>query len=92
MIRRLLAALAALALATTACAQAPAALGNFEIASDTDGFHASRFRVGGLYAYASWFDHLGAAAQTAHYSQADTRAASVTSRGDRVSRRTPASS
>jgi hypothetical protein len=67
--RRLAAALAALGLAATACAQTPAVLGNLEFASDTDGFHASRFRTGGLYPYTSWFDHLGAAAQTTHYSQ-----------------------
>ena len=70
MIGRLAAASAALALAFAACAQTPAVLGNVEFASDTDGFHASRFRAGGLYPYASWFDHAGVAAQVTHYSQA----------------------
>jgi hypothetical protein len=68
-IRRLATGLAAMALAAAACAQTPAVLGDIDIASDTDGFHASRFRVGGLYPYASWFDHVGVAAQTTHYSQ-----------------------
>jgi hypothetical protein len=68
-IRRLATGLAAMAFAAAACAQTPAVLGGIDIASDTDGFHASRFRVGGLYPYASWFDHVGVAAQTTHYSQ-----------------------
>ena len=63
MTRLLVAALAALGFATTVCAQTPAALGLLEFASDTDGFHASRYRLGGLYPYASWFDHLGVATQ-----------------------------
>jgi len=69
--RLLAAALAALGFATAAWGQAPAALGLLELASDTDGFHASRYRAGGLYPYASWFDNAGVAAQTTHYSQGD---------------------
>jgi len=60
----------ALLLAAAAHAQSPALLGNLDIASDTDGFHATRVRAGGLYPYASWLDYLGVAAQTTHYSQA----------------------
>lgn len=59
----------ALVLAAGARAQSPAALGNVDIASDTDGFHASRVRVGGLYPYASYLDYYGVAVQTTHYSQ-----------------------
>jgi multisubunit Na+/H+ antiporter MnhG subunit len=60
----------ALLLAASAHAQSPAVLGNLDVASDTDGFHATRVRAGGLYPYASWLDHFGVAAQTTHYSQA----------------------
>lgn len=59
----------ALMLAAGARAQAPAALGNIDVESDTDGFHASRVRIGALYPYGSYVDHLGAAVQSTHYSQ-----------------------
>ena len=70
MTRLVLVALA-LMLAAGARAQAPAATGNIDIESDTDGFHASRVRIGALYPYGSYVDHLGAAAQSTHYSQGD---------------------
>jgi hypothetical protein len=65
--------LAALAfvLASSAHAEAPAALGNFDVSSDTDGFHAARVRVGGLDPYGSYVDHFGVAVQTTRYSQSD---------------------
>ena len=68
MTRLVLVALA-LMLAAGARAQAPAATGNIDIESDTDGFHASRVRIGALYPYGSYVDHLGAAVQSTHYSQ-----------------------
>lgn len=61
----------ALLLAAGARAQAPALLGNADIASDTDGFHASRLRIGGLYPYASYLDNFGVAVQTTRYWQGD---------------------
>lgn len=63
----------ALVLAAGARAQGPAALGNIDIASDTDGFHASRVRIGGLYPYGSYLDYFGVAAQTTRYSQSGWR-------------------
>ena len=48
----------------------PAILGGIDVASDTDGFHATRFRAGGLYPYASYFDYTGVALQVTRYSQA----------------------
>lgn len=57
-------------LTATAQAQSTAALGNVDVASDTDGFHASRLRIGGLYPYTSFLDLAGVAAQTTRYSQA----------------------
>lgn len=59
----------ALVLAMDAHAEAPALLGNVDVASDTDGFHASRVRIGALYQYGSYLDHLGVAAQTTRYAQ-----------------------
>jgi hypothetical protein len=59
----------ALLLAAVAHAQSPAALGNVDFASDTDGFHASRVRLGAVYPYRSYVDHFGVAAQTTHYAQ-----------------------
>ena len=70
MTRWVLAALALL-LALNAHAEAPAALGNFDVSSDTDGFHAARTRIGGLYPYGSYVDHFGVAVQTTRYSQSD---------------------
>ncbi|MHB8494977.1 MAG: hypothetical protein ACYC9Z_01940 [Casimicrobiaceae bacterium] len=84
MTRRVLAACAAaLALAGVGAAGAepasaglsnasatPAILGGIDVASDTDGFHATRFRAGGLYPYVSYFDYAGVALQATHYSQA----------------------
>ena len=64
---RFVAVALALVLAASARAQAPAALGNVDFQSDTDGFHASRLRIGGLYPYASSFDHVGAAVQSTHF-------------------------
>jgi hypothetical protein len=61
----------ALLLAAAAHAQAPAALGNVDLASDTDGFHASRVRVGALYPYGSYLDHFGVAIETTRYAQSD---------------------
>ena len=63
------AALLALGFATAACAQSTAILGNFDIASDTDGFRASRVRAGALYPYASYLDHFGVVVQNTHYWQ-----------------------
>ena len=68
MTRRVIAALA-LVLAATAHAQMPALLGNVDVASDTDGFHAARVRLGGLAPYNSDLDHFGVAVQTTRYSQ-----------------------
>ena len=65
---RFVAALLALALAGSAHAQW-AALGNVDFQSDTDGFHATRVRIGGLHPYATYVDHFGVAAQTTHYWQ-----------------------
>ena len=48
----------------------PAILGGIDVASDTDGFHATRLRAGGLYPYASYFDYAGVALQATRYSQA----------------------
>jgi len=48
-----------------------AALGNFDVSSDTDGFHAARTRIGGLYPYGGYVDHFGVAIQTTRYSQSD---------------------
>lgn len=70
MTRRFAAALA-FSLATAAHAQAPAALGDVDVASDTDGFHATRLRAGALYPYRSAFDHVGVAVQTTRFSQDD---------------------
>ena len=67
---RLVVALLALALAGGANAQW-AGIGNVDFQSDTDGFHATRVRAGGLYPYASYVDYVGVAAQTTHYSQDD---------------------
>ena len=61
----------ALVLALNAHAEAPAALGNFDVSSDTDGFHAARTRIGGLYPYGGYVDHFGVAIQTTRYSQSD---------------------
>jgi hypothetical protein len=55
--------------ALAAHAQSPAALGNLDFSSDTDGFHASRVRAGALYPYRAYVDYFGVAAQTTHYSQ-----------------------
>ena len=66
---RLVAAALALLLAAAAHAQSPAVLGNVDIASDTDGFHASRVRIGGVYPYRSYVDHFGVAVQNTHYWQ-----------------------
>ncbi len=68
---RLVVAWLALVLAAGAHAQSTAALGNVDVASDTDGFHATRVRIGGLYPYSSYVDHVGVAVQTTHYSQDD---------------------
>jgi hypothetical protein len=68
-VTRWAAALVALGLATAASAQPAAVVGNFDIASDTDGFHASRVRAGALYPYATYLDHLGVAVQNTHYWQ-----------------------
>lgn len=68
MIRWIGAALA-VGLAASAFAQSPAVVGNLEFTSDSDGFHASRVRAGGLYPYGSFVDHAGVAVQTTHYSQ-----------------------
>jgi hypothetical protein len=63
---------AALALVLAVAAHAePAALGNMDVSSDTDGFHAARVRIGGLYPYGSYLDHFGVAIQTTRYSQSD---------------------
>ena len=70
---RWVAAALALALAITSHAQSPAALGNVDVESDTDGFHASRVRVGALYPYGSYLDHVGVSIQNTHYSQAEWR-------------------
>lgn len=43
------------------------------VATDTDGFHASRARAGGLYPYANPWSYAGAAAQSTHYTQGDFR-------------------
>lgn len=67
---RFVVALLALVLAAGAHAQASAAFGNIDIESDTDGFHATRVRFGGLRPYASYLDHFGVAVQNTHYSQA----------------------
>jgi len=48
----------------------PAVLGNVDVSSDTDGFHATRLRAGALYPYASYFDYAGVTVQNTHYSQA----------------------
>ena len=55
----------------SAAGAAPALLGNFDISSDTDGFHANRYRAGTLYPYASYFDYAGVAIQDTRYSQGD---------------------
>ena len=65
---RLVAAALALGLAAAAHAQT-SALGNLDIASDTDGFHATRVRAGALQPDRSDLDYVGVAAQTTHYSQ-----------------------
>lgn len=63
---------AALAFVLAVAAHAePAALGNIDVSSDTDGFHATRVRIGGLYPYGSYLDHFGVAIQTTRYSQSD---------------------
>jgi hypothetical protein len=63
---------AALAFVLAVAAHAePAALGNMDVSSDTDGFHAARVRIGGLYPYGSYLDHFGVAIQTTRYSQSD---------------------
>ncbi|HLW11188.1 MAG TPA: hypothetical protein VKU81_00685 [Casimicrobiaceae bacterium] len=63
---------AALAFVLAVAAHAePAALGNIDVSSDTDGFHATRVRIGGLYPYGSYLDHFGVAVQTTRYSQSD---------------------
>lgn len=63
---------AALAFVLAVAAHAePAALGNIDVSSDTDGFHAARVRIGGLYPYGSYLDHFGVAVQTTRYSQSD---------------------
>lgn len=46
-----------------------AGLGNLAFETDADEFHATRARLGGLLDYASPFQYLGVAGQTAHYSQ-----------------------
>ena len=68
---RWVAAVLALLLAIASHAQSPAALGNIDIASDTDGFHASRVRAGALYPYGSYVEHVGVAVQNTHYSQSE---------------------
>ena len=68
---RFVVALLALVLAGGANAQTAAALGNIDVEGDTDGFHATRVRIGGLYPFGSYVDHLGAAVQTTHFSQGD---------------------
>jgi hypothetical protein len=65
----LVAAALAFGLAATAHAQT-SALGNVDVASDTDGFHATRVRAGALHPDRSDLDYLGVAAQTTHYAQA----------------------
>ncbi|MGE5088696.1 MAG: hypothetical protein ACM3QY_06190 [Candidatus Levyibacteriota bacterium] len=49
---------------------APALLGSVDVSSDTDGFHWTRLRAGGLFPYASYFDYAGLAVQDTRYSQA----------------------
>jgi hypothetical protein len=68
-VTRLVAAALAFGLAAAAHAQT-SVLGNVDIASDTDGFHATRVRAGALHPDRSDLDYLGVAAQTTHYSQA----------------------
>jgi hypothetical protein len=69
-VKWLLALLMALAMSAGASAEPMAALGSFEIASDTDNFHATRVRAGALYPYGSYLDYAGVAAQNTRYSQA----------------------
>lgn len=59
----------AFVLAGAAHAQSSATLGNVDVSSDTDGFHATRVRAGGLYPYGSYLDHFGVAVQSTRYSQ-----------------------
>jgi len=70
-VTRFVVAWLALVLAGGAQAQSAAALGNIDVEGDTDGFHATRVRIGALYPFASYVDHLGAAVQTTHFSQGD---------------------
>ncbi len=48
---------------------AVAAIASVDVASDTDGFHSTRFRAGALYPYVSYFDHVGVTVQDIRYSQ-----------------------
>jgi hypothetical protein len=61
----------AFALAAAVHAQSPAALGDVDFASDTDGFRATRIRAGALYPYRSAFEHAGIAVQTTRFAQDD---------------------
>ena len=47
----------------------PAASAAFDLASDTDGFHAFRARAGGLYRYDNPWSHAGVTAQSSWYRQ-----------------------
>ncbi|MEP6657003.1 MAG: hypothetical protein ABJC33_07185 [Betaproteobacteria bacterium] len=62
-----------LLMAGIALAQSAAILGNVEIASDSDGFHATRLRAGALYSYSSHLEYAGVAAQHTEYRQAGWR-------------------
>lgn len=66
---RLLVVASALLLAGTVHAQQSALLGDIDFSGDTDGFHASRERIGAFRPYGSYFDHFGVALQTTRYSQ-----------------------
>ena len=77
-------AAAALAVAALVCfaragvaaaddAPPPAALADVAFASDSDGFHTLRTRIGGLYPYANPWSYGGVAAQDTRYTQGDFR-------------------
>ena len=48
----------------------PAIIGGIDVAGDTDGFHSTRLRAGGLYPYTSYFDYAGVTLQATRYAQA----------------------
>ena len=56
-----------------AAEDAPAALADAVYAADSDGFHATRARVGGLYPYANPWRYTGAATQDTRYTQGGFR-------------------